>query len=185
MCLVFMPVPYYHTILITLLLFSHLVVSNSETPWTAVYQASLSFTISWSLLKLMMPSNHSTISSSVIPFSSCPQSFPSSGSFPMSRFFASGDQSIGASASVLPMNIQGWFPLGLTCLISLLWLPQLCKIVLNHEMCLQHYSSFSRRLLWLFGVFCGFIQILGLFILFLWKIAVKFWDCIESTDSFR
>ena len=64
---------------------------------------------------------HLTISSSVIPFSSCPQSFPASGSFPMSQFFTSGDQSIGASASasVLPMNIQDWFPLGWTGLISL------------------------------------------------------------------
>ena len=60
--------------------------------------------------------------SSVIPFSSCPQAFPASGSFPMSQFFASGGQSIGVSAStsVLPMNIQDWFPLGLTGLISLL-----------------------------------------------------------------
>ena len=57
---------------------------------------------------------HPTVSSSVVPFSSCPQSFPVSGSFPVSRLFASGGQSIGASASVLPMNIQGWFPLGLT-----------------------------------------------------------------------
>ena len=63
---------------------------------------------------------HPTISSSVIPSSSCPQSFPASGSFPMSHFFASGGQSIEVSASVLPMNIQGWFPLGLTGLISLL-----------------------------------------------------------------
>ena len=64
---------------------------------------------------------HPTISSSVIPFSSCLQSFPASGSFLMSRLFASSGQSIGASASasVLPMNIQGWFPLGLTGLIFL------------------------------------------------------------------
>ena len=63
---------------------------------------------------------HPTISSSVVPFS-CLQSFPASGSFPMSQFFTSGDQSIGASAlaSVLPMTIQTWFPLGLTSLISL------------------------------------------------------------------
>ena len=62
------------------------------------------------------------ISSSVIPFSSCPQSFPASVFFPMSPLFPSGSQSIGASASasVLPMTIQGWFPLGLTDLISLL-----------------------------------------------------------------
>ena len=59
---------------------------------------------------------HSTISSSVVPFSFCLQSFLASGSFPMSWFFASGSQSIGVSASVpvLPMNIQDWFPLGLT-----------------------------------------------------------------------
>ena len=80
------------------------------TPWTAARQVSLSITNSQSFLKLMsiesmLPSN---ISSSVIPFSSCLQSFPASGSFPMSQFFTSGGQSIGvsASASVLPMNIQ-------------------------------------------------------------------------------
>ena len=62
---------------------------------------------------------HPTISSSVIPYSSCLQSFPASGSFPMSQFFTSGGQSAGASASVLPMNIQDWFPFGLTGLIYL------------------------------------------------------------------
>ena len=64
---------------------------------------------------------HPTISSSVVPFSSCPQSFPASGSFPMSQFFTSGGQSIGvsASASVLPVNIQDWSPLGWTGWISL------------------------------------------------------------------
>ena len=64
--------------------------------------------------------SHPTITSCVIPFSSCLQSFPESGSFLMSHFFTSGDQSIGisASASVLPVNIQGWFPLGWTGLIS-------------------------------------------------------------------
>ena len=94
------------------------------TPWTAAHQASLSFTISQSLLKLMsiesmMPS---TISSSVAPFSSCLQSFPASGSFPVGQNFASGGQSIGisASASVLHINIHGWLPLRLTGLISLL-----------------------------------------------------------------
>ena len=65
---------------------------------------------------------HPIISSSVIPFSSCLPSFPASWSFLMSQFFTSGGQCIGASASasVLPMNIQGWFPLELTALISLL-----------------------------------------------------------------
>ena len=93
------------------------------TPWTAAHQVSLSITNSWSLLKLMsielvMPSNHL---SSVIPFSSCLQSFPASGSFPMSQFFASGGQDIEAlaSASVLSMNIQDWFPLGWTGWLSL------------------------------------------------------------------
>ena len=63
---------------------------------------------------------HPTVSASVIPSSSCLQSFPASKSFPISRLFTSGSQSIrtSASASVLPMNIQGWFPLGLTGLIS-------------------------------------------------------------------
>ena len=61
---------------------------------------------------------HPTISSSVVPFSSHLQSFPASGSFPMSQFFVTGGQSIEASSSFLPVNIHGWFPLGLTGLIS-------------------------------------------------------------------
>ena len=95
-----------------------------ETSWIAAHQASLSITNSRSLLKLMsieslMPSNNLIL---VIPFSSCLQSFPASGSFPVSQFFASGGQRFGVSAStsILPMNIQGWFPLGWTGLISLL-----------------------------------------------------------------
>ena len=91
------------------------------TPLTAECQASLSITNFWSLLKLMsielvMPSNQLIL---FIPYSSCLQSFPASGSFPVSRFFTSDGQSFGASASVLPMNIQGWFPVGLTGWISL------------------------------------------------------------------
>ena len=91
------------------------------TPWTAARQASLSITNSQSLLKLMsiesvMPSNHLILC--------CPlllTSFPASGSFPMSQLFSSGGQSIGisASTSVLPMNIQDWFPSGLIGLNSL------------------------------------------------------------------
>ena len=93
-------------------------------PWTAAHQASLSITNSqraysnsYSLSQWCYP----TISSSVVPFSPCLQSFPVSGSFPISQFFASGGQSIGvsASASVLPMNIQDWFPSGWTGWISL------------------------------------------------------------------
>ena len=92
------------------------------TAWTAAHQASLSITNSQGLLKLMkiesvMPSNHLIFG---CPFSSCPQSFPASGSFLRSQFFASDGQSIGASASasVLPMNIQDWFPLEWTGLID-------------------------------------------------------------------
>ena len=91
-------------------------------PWTAAHQASLSFTVSWSLLRLMSVESvmcYLTISFSAACFSSCLQSFPESGSFPVSQLFASGGQSIGASASVLPVTIQSWFPLGWTRLISL------------------------------------------------------------------
>ena len=103
--------------------FSHLVVSDSlwfhglqharlpcPSPTPRAYSNSCSLS-RW---------HHSTISSPVIPFSFCFQSFPASGSFPMSQFFISGGQSIGVSvsASVLPMNIQDWFPLGLNGLIS-------------------------------------------------------------------
>ena len=92
------------------------------TPWTAERQTSLSFTISRVHENLCPLSQwcDPTISSSATPFSICLQSFPASGSFPMCYLFASGGQSIGASASVLPISIQGWFLLGLTGLISLL-----------------------------------------------------------------
>ena len=78
---------------------------------------------------------HLTISFSVIFFSSCLQSFLASGPFPMSQFFSSGSQSIGtsASASVLPMNIQGWFPLGLTSSISLVWKGTLKSLLKHHS----------------------------------------------------
>ena len=90
------------------------------TPWTAACQASLSITNSRSLLTLMsielvMPSNHLCF----FFFSSCLQFFSTSGSFLMSQLFTSGGPSIEASASVLPMNIQEWFPLVLTGLSPL------------------------------------------------------------------
>ena len=98
--------------------------SCSDVSDCSRHQASLSITNSRSLLKLMsielvMPSHHLILFAS---FSSCPQSFPVSGSFPRSQLFTSGGQSIGAStsASVIPKNIQSWFPLGLTGLICLL-----------------------------------------------------------------
>ena len=93
------------------------------TPWIAVRQASLSVTISRSSLKLMSIEwwCHPAISSSVIPFSSCPQSLPASESFPMSQLFAWSGQSIGVSAlaSFLPKNTQDWSPLEWTGWISL------------------------------------------------------------------
>ena len=95
------------------------------TPWTAAHQAPLS-PLSHRVCSAWCPLSqwcYLTISSSVIPFSSCPPSFPELGFFsPVSQLFTPGDQSIGVSASVsvLPMNIQGWFPVGWTGLISLL-----------------------------------------------------------------
>ena len=93
------------------------------TPWSAAHQASLSIANSPSLLKFMsiklvMPSNHLILCH---PLLLLPSIFPASGSFQMNRFFTSGDQTIGVSASVsvLPMNIQDWFPSGWTGWISL------------------------------------------------------------------
>ena len=111
-----------HTIL---LLFSCSAVSSSSWPHELQHTRVLSPPLSLGVCSNSCPLSqwyHLTISSSVSPFSSCPQSFPASGSFPMSHLFASGGQSIGAStsASVLPMNIQAWFPWGLSSLISLL-----------------------------------------------------------------
>ena len=103
-------------------LFSHSVVSDSLQPH-GLQQARLPcLSITPGACSNSCPLSrwrHPTISSCVIPF--CLQSFSASGSFPVSQFFASGGQSTGvsASASVLPMNIQDWFPLGLTGLISL------------------------------------------------------------------
>ena len=86
---------------------------------------------------------HPTISSPVVPFSSRLQSFPASGSFQMSQFFTSGGRSIGLSASTsfLPMNIQDWFPLGLTDLITLHSVQGTLKSLL------QHHSS-KASILW-------------------------------------
>ena len=88
---------------------------------------------------------HPSISSSVVPFSSCPQSFPASGSFPMSQLFASGGQSIGVSAStsVLPMNTQDWFPLGWMVWISLKS-KRLSRVFSNTT--LQKHQFFSAQL---------------------------------------
>ena len=122
--------PSYVTVIVLSIVHSAVVVVQSlshvqlfVTPWTAAYHASLSFTsprvcsnscpLSWWC--------YLTISPSAALLSFCLQSFPASGSFPMSYLFPSGSQSsrTSALASVLPMNIQGWFPLRLTGLISL------------------------------------------------------------------
>ena len=108
------------------------------TPWIAARQASLFKTNSQSLPNSHPSSQwcHPAISSSVIPFSSCPQSLLASGSFPVSQLFAWGGQSIGvsASASVVPVNTQDWSPLGWTGWISLQSVGTLKRL-------LQHHSS--------------------------------------------
>ena len=121
--------------------------SDSATPWIAACQASLSITNSWSSPKLMsielvMPSSHLILCR---PLSSCPQSLPASGSFPMSQLFAWGGQSIGvsASASVLPMNTQDWSPLRWTGWISL-QSKGLSRVLSNTT--LQKHEFFSAQL---------------------------------------
>ena len=118
--------------------FSH--VQLFVTPWTAARQACLSITNAQNLLKPMsiesvMPSNHLILCHSLLLR---PSIFPASGSFLMSQSFASGGQSIGVSASlsVLPMNIQGWLPLGLTGFIFL-----------QSKSLLQHHSL-KASILW-------------------------------------
>ena len=110
-------------VVVAVQLLSH--VQHFATPWTARHTRLPCPSLSPWVCSNSCPLSwwcYPTISSSVDPFSPCPQSFPESGSFPMSQLFASGSQSTGASVSapVLPMNIQGWFPFGLTGSISLL-----------------------------------------------------------------
>ena len=92
---------------------------------------------------------HPTISSSVTSFSSCPQSFPGSGFFPMSWLFTSSGQSIGASASasVLPVNIQCWFPLGLTGLVSFLCIcAHIMKTSELHSLIVWYVTYFNKTI---------------------------------------
>ena len=138
----------YHCLSYSSVQFSHSVVSDSATPGTAAHQGALSITSSqksYSNSCLLSRWYHPTISTSVIPFSSCLQSFTDSGSFQMSQFFASGGQSIGvsASASVLPKNIQDWFPLGWTGLISLQSMA-LSRVFTN--IIVQKHQSFDDQL---------------------------------------
>ena len=107
-----------------ILLFSRSLLSNSLQPYGLKHTRLPCPSLSPRVCLISYPLSrwyHPTISFSVILFSSCLQSFPASGSFPMNQFFSSGGQNFGASASasVLPMNTQDWFPLGLTGLISL------------------------------------------------------------------
>ena len=108
------------------------------TPWTVAHQASCPSLTPWVYSNSFASSRwcHPTISSSVIPFFSHLQSFPASGSFQMSQLLASGGQSIGvsASASLLPMNIQDWFPFGWTG-----WISFAVQGILKSL--LQHHSS--------------------------------------------
>ena len=137
--------------LLSLLLLSHSVLSDSLRchglqharllcPSPSPRACSNSCPLSWWC--------HPTILFSVLPFSSCLQSFPASGSFPMNWLFASGGQSIGASTSVsvLPMNIQGWFPLGLTGLISLL--SKGLSRVFSSTTVWKHQFFWPQRSLW-------------------------------------
>ena len=128
-----------------LLLFSHGVCLTLRDRWTVARLGPLPSIISRSLLRFMsiesvMLSNHLIL---YCPFSSCLESFPESRSFLMSRLFTSGSQSIGASASawVLPMNIQGWFPLGLTGWISLLSPSPFAFSLSQHRGLFQWVSS--------------------------------------------
>ena len=121
-------------------------------PWTIAHQVPLSPIISQSLLKFMFIesvmniTNNLTILSSATPFCFCLKYFPATGTFPVSWLFALGGQSIGASASasVLKMNIQGWFPLELNGLISLLS-KGLSGVFLQHhssKTSILQYSAF-------------------------------------------
>ena len=117
---------------------------------------------------------HSTISSSVIPFSSCLQSFPASGSFLVSQFFASGGQRIGVptSPSVLPMNIQDWFPLELAGMVSLKFKRLLCL--------LQHPNS-KASILW-HSVFY-MVQLLHPYMTIGKTIALTVWTFVSKVMS--
>ena len=136
-------------------------LSDSATPRTAACQAFLSITNSQSLLSSSScPSSqwcHPTTSSSVLPFSSCPQSFPASGSFPISWFFGSGGQSIEASAlaSVLPMNIQDWFPLGWTGSIS--WQSKGLSRVFSGTIVQKHQFFSAQPSFWPNSPICAWL----------------------------
>jgi len=138
----------YHHDFVVVQSLSH--VQLFATPWTAACQASLSFTISWSLLKLMfdelvIPTNHLILCH---PLLLLPSIFPSIRVFSDELTLWSGGQSIGvsASASVLPMNIQGWFPLELTGFISLQ--PKGLSKVFSNTTVQKHQFFGAQSSLW-------------------------------------
>ena len=121
---IYLPLPITIIIILYSVQFSHSVMSKSLRPHETQYTRPPCPSPTPRVYPNSCPLSwwcHPTISSSVIPFSFCPQSLPASGSFPMSQLFTSGGQSIGVSASalVLPMNTQYWSPLGCTGWISL------------------------------------------------------------------
>ena len=142
---------YFFNSLNMLLLFSCSVVSDSLQPHGLQHARLPCPSLSLGVCSSSRPLSqwcHPTISSSVVPFSLCLQSFPASGAFPMNWLFASGSQSIGASASasVLLMNIQGWFLLGLTGLIS--WLSKGLSQVFSSTTVWKHQFFGTLPSLW-------------------------------------
>ena len=140
------------------ILFNHSVVSNSLWPHGLQHAGfpclSLSpgICLSSFIFELVTPSNPS-----VIPFSSCLQSFPASGSFPMSQFFALGGQSLGISASVLPVNIEGWFPLGL-----MVWFPY-CPRESQESSPTPPFKNINSALSFLYGLSSSHIGLFWLY----------------------
>ena len=139
---------YYYITIISSVQFSHSVVSDSLQPHESQHARPPCPSPTPRVYSNSWPQSqwcHPAISSSVIPFSSCPQSLPASGSFPMSQLFAWGGQSTGlsASASVLPMNTQNWSPLGWTGWISL-QSKGLSSVFSNTTV--QKYQFFSTQL---------------------------------------
>ena len=135
-------------ILLSSIQFSHSVVSDSLWPHEPQHTRPPCLSPTPRVYPNSCPSSrwcHPTISSSVLPFSSCPQYFPASGSFPMSQLFAWGGQSIGVSAlaSFLPMNTQDWSPLGWTGWISL-QSKRLSRVFSNTTV--QKHQFFSTQL---------------------------------------
>ena len=139
--------------------FSHSIVSDSLRPRGLQHTRLSCLSPTPGACSNSCPSSrwcHSTISSSVVPFSSCLQSLPASGSFQMSQFFASGGQSIGvsASASVLSKNIQDWFPLWWTGLITLL--SKRLSRVFSNTTVQKHQFFHAHR--FLYGLILTFIH---------------------------